>query len=259
VTSPDIRSQRVVVVVGVADVVGRACAVAFAQRAQLVVVVDAFEPAAQAAAAAVEDAGGEARSFTADIADLAALTTVAGALAVDHPVVHVLVNAHFGIDWSSFAESPMAAWEEVIRTNVIGPVAATKAFLGLLERAGGAAVVHLGSIDGFQGNPRVPSYSASKGAIPALTHVMADELAVLDIRVNAVARAAVEDEDALAAASDLLATTMASTPLGRPARAEEVASVVAFLTESASSYMTGTTVVVDGGRSGLTPGTARRR
>ena len=64
----------------------------------------------------------------------------------------------------------MASWEGVVRTNVLGPVVATKAFLPLLEaagQAGGAAIVNLGSIDGAQGNPKVPSYSASKGAIPA--------------------------------------------------------------------------------------------
>jgi len=246
----------VAVVVGVGEAVGRACAVAFVERAGVVVVVDPSEHAAKAAVSRIEDAGGSARSFVADIADLPAMQRIADEVATDHHAVHALVNAHCAIDWSSIRESSMSAWEDVVRTNVLGPVAATKAFLPLLERAGGAAIVHLGSIDGFQGNPRVPSYSASKGAVAVLTHVMAFELAPLGLRVNCVARAAVDDP-AMEVAPGLQITAMACTPLGRPAQAEEVASVVLFLAGSESSYVTGSTVVVDGGRSGLTPGTAQ--
>lgn len=245
--------RRVAVVVGASDVVGRACAVGFVERAEVVVVVDTSERAAKEAAASVEEAGGEARWFAIDVTDLVAMERVAATLAVDEPAVHALANCHFAIDWTSIQASSIDAWEAVVRTNVLGPVIATKAFLPLLASAGGAAVVHLGSIDGFHGNPRVPSYSASKGALPALTHVMADELAPLGIRVNCVARAAVEDPSA-AVAPGLHGDAMACTPLGRPARGEEVARVVTFLAGPDSSYVTGSTVVVDGGRSGLTPG-----
>jgi NAD(P)-dependent dehydrogenase (short-subunit alcohol dehydrogenase family) len=196
-----------------------------------------------------------------DVTDLEAMAPVAAAVGAEVPAVSVLVNCHFGIDWALLRDSTMAAWEGVVRTNVLGPVVATKAFLPLLEAAGaagGAAIVHLGSIDGFQGNPKVPSYSASKGAIPALTHVMADELAAAGIRVNCVARAAVADPAIVAASPGLQEQAMACTPLARPAHPDEVASVVRFLAGPGSSYVTGTTVVVDGGRSGLTPGTAVR-
>jgi NAD(P)-dependent dehydrogenase (short-subunit alcohol dehydrogenase family) len=252
------RADRVAVVVGVGDVVGRACALAFVERARVVVVVDGSESAAKEAAVAVEDAGGRARWFAADLTDLLAMQRVAAAVAADHPAVHILANCHFGIDWTSVRDSSMASWEHVVRVNVLGPVVATKAFLPLLEAAGGsgAAVVNLGSIDGTQGNPRVPSYSASKGAIGPLTHVLAHELAPSGIRVNCVARAAVEDPTVVAAAPGLREHAMACTPLRRPAVPEEVARVVLFLVGPDASYVTGSTVTVDGGRSGLTPGTA---
>jgi NAD(P)-dependent dehydrogenase (short-subunit alcohol dehydrogenase family) len=250
--------NRVAVVVGVGDVVGRACAVGLVQHVEVVVVIDPSEPAAKQAAVAVEEAGGEAMRHAADLTDLVAMERAAEAVAAHHPAVHALANCHCAIDRASIQASSMADWEAVVRTNVLGPVVALKAFLPLLERAGDAAVVNLGSIDGFQGNPRVPSYSASKGAVPALTHVMAHELAPLGIRVNCVARAAVEGPSVVAADPVLHGDAMACTPLGRPARGEEVARVVSFLAGADASYVTGSTLVVDGGRSGLTPGTAVR-
>ena len=165
---------RVAVVVGVGDVVGRACAVGLVQHVEVVVVIDPSEPAAKQAAVAVEEAGGEAMRHAADLTDLVAM-----------------------------------------------------------ERA-------------------------AEAVVPALTQVMAHELAPLGIRVNCVARAAVEDPSVVAAAPVLHGDAMACTPLGRPARGEEVARVVSFLAGADASYVTGSTLVVDGGRSGLTPGTAVR-
>ena len=252
--------MNVAVVVGVGDVVGRACAEVFASHADVVVVVDSSQQAAEDAAAAVEGIGGKARRFVADVTDLGAMERVAGAVAVGAGTgaVHALVNCHFDIEWASVRDSSMASWERVVRTNVLGPVVATKAFLPLLEAAGGAAVVNLGSIDGALGNPNVPSYSASKGAVPPLTHVLADELAPLGIRVNCVARAAVDDRESVESTSAPREHVLACTPLARPARPAEVAHVVLFLAGPGASYVTGSTVVVDGGRSGLTPGTAVR-
>jgi len=249
-------SLGVAVVVGVADVIGRACAVAFADAAGVVVVVDESADAATAAGKAVEDAGGTAQWFATDVVDLVAMERVAESVAAVHDAAHVLVNCHFALDWATVGSSSMASWDAVVRTNVLGPVVATKAFLPLLERAGGAAIVNIGSIDGFQGNPAAPSYSASKGALPPLTHVMAHELAPLGIRVNCVARAMVEDPSVSAAAPGLTENVIACTPLRRPASGSEVAKVVVFLSGADASYVTGSTVVVDGGRSGLTPGTA---
>jgi NAD(P)-dependent dehydrogenase (short-subunit alcohol dehydrogenase family) len=250
--------DRAAVVVCVADVVGPAVAVALAPVVDVVVAVDPSAAAAEAVAVAVEATGGTARWFEADVSDAASMADVARAVAAQTPAVQTLVNCHFAIDWTPLRDSSVAAWEAVLRTNVLGPVVATKAFLPMLDAAGdagGAAIVHLGSIDGFQGNPKVPSYSTSKGSIPALTHVMADELAPAGIRVNCVARAAVADPAIAAARPDLLDQAMTSTPLGRPARPEEIADVVMFLAGPSSSYVTGATVIVDGGRSALTPGT----
>jgi NAD(P)-dependent dehydrogenase (short-subunit alcohol dehydrogenase family) len=220
---------NVAVVVNAADVIGSAVVDACTARGDVVIPVDG------------------------DIASFDELCAVARTVAAEHRAIHTLVNCHFAIEWTSFRDATFDSWERVVRTNVLGPVAASKAFLPLLEAARGASIVHLGSVDGFQGNPHVASYSASKGAIPSLTHVMADALAPFAIRVNCIARAAVADP---AIDVSLQSRAMASTPLRRPARPEEIAEVVLFLSSPAASYVTGSTIVVDGGRTGLTPGTA---
>ena len=117
-------------------------------------------------------------------------TWIAPFLAPCGPRVHVLVNCHFEVDWTTVEDSDYAAWEERPHqpTRAVG---LHEGVSPLLTRRGSASVVHLGSIDGTLGNPGVPAYSAAKGGLVPLTHVMAHEFARYGIRVNCVARAAV--------------------------------------------------------------------
>jgi NAD(P)-dependent dehydrogenase (short-subunit alcohol dehydrogenase family) len=219
---------RTAVVVGVGNPVGRACAERLAADGARVVEIDE------------------------STCDIAAETSIAPFLARCGPEAHVLVNCHFAVDWTTVEDSDYALWERSIRINLLGPLVCTKVFLPLLRAAGSASVVHLGSIDGTLGNPRVPAYSAAKGGLVPLTHVMAHEFAGYGIRVNCVARAAVVGHPAVPAPEALLR----ATPLARAAEPAEVAAAVAFLASDDSAYITGTVLTVDGGRSGITPGTS---
>ena len=234
------------VVVGPPNALLRACVTDLATRGADVLVVTTEGQGG----AAVEIEGARAVEEVADD-DIDAMQRLATSLAAGWPPVRVLVNAHMAVEVMSIEASTMASWERVVRSNVLGPVVSTKAFLPLLKQSGAASIVHVGSIDGTQGNPALPSYSASKGALVPLTHVMADEFAPFDIRVNCVARAALNES----AASTVPASIVQETPLGRAGEPHEVAAVIGFLAAAESSYVTGTVVVVDGGRTGITPGT----
>jgi 2-deoxy-D-gluconate 3-dehydrogenase len=123
---------------------------------------------------------------------------------------------------------------------------------------GGGAIVNLASKSAFQPTRGMAHYAASKGAVAMLTKALALELAPLAIRVNAVAPGAIHTEGSeraaaglgrtgARAAADVVAAFQARCPLGREGEPDEIARVVLFLATAASSYMTGSVVLVDGG------------
>jgi NAD(P)-dependent dehydrogenase (short-subunit alcohol dehydrogenase family) len=208
----------------------------------------------------IEDLGGKAFGFAADLADPREATRVAVACAERGLQVDVLVNFQMETLWSSVEDGDLALWERTLRVNLTGPYAWTQAFLPQLRRSGRGAVVQIGSVDGLFGNPRVPAYSASKGGLVPLTHVMAHEFAKYPVRVNLVCRVATTASKHRIGgprnADGYLEQLVEATPLRRLGEPEETAAAVAFLASPEASYITGAVLVVDGGRTILTAGTA---
>jgi NAD(P)-dependent dehydrogenase (short-subunit alcohol dehydrogenase family) len=135
----------------------------------------------------------------------------------------------------------------------------TRALLPMLRRSAAGSVIYLSALDGLFGNPDLPAWSATKGALVPFTHVMAHNCAPDGIRVNCIASAFVDQvgpgDPHPASIPTSIESILAATPLHRRGEPHEVASVAAFFASDDASYVTGTVLPVDGGRRAVTPGT----
>jgi NAD(P)-dependent dehydrogenase (short-subunit alcohol dehydrogenase family) len=231
--------------------IGRAAAIQFAAEGAEVAIAEAKREYAEDCAEQIRAMGGTCHVFENDPRDpeqVAELGRRVGAL-WDH--VDVLLTHHFGATFGDVEATSVADFEEVVRVNLTGVFAATKAFLPLLRAAGSASIVHAGSIDGTFGNPNVMTYSASKGGVHALVHVLAGQLAHEGIRVNAIGRAGSTE---MPLADNVFAELDRATPLRGAADPREYAKAMLFLASDDASYITGAVLPVDGGRTAVTPG-----
>ena len=167
----------------------------------------------------------------------------------------VLVNNAGIRESGSVEETTMEQWRRLIDVNLTSVFLGCRAAVPAIRKAGGGAIVNVGSITGIRGTETMVAYSASKSGIVSMTSSLALDLAKDNIRVNAACPAAIRTRMVTAwldSAPDVdaaEAAVLAKHPIGRIGRPEEVASVIAFLASDDASFMTGLSIPVDGGRS----------
>jgi 2-dehydro-3-deoxy-L-rhamnonate dehydrogenase (NAD+) len=190
------------------------------------------------------DLTGEA-DVTADVTDEAALRQLADKIGP----VDVLINSA-GIVGANkpLLETTNEQWRQVLDVNVLGTVNTMRVFIpGMLERGWGR-VVNFASMSGKDGNPNMAIYSASKGAVIALTKSAGKELATTGVLVNAIAPAVIATPMNADTAPDRLAYMTSLIPMKRLGQPEEVAELVAFLASDQVSFSTGAVYDISGGR-----------
>lgn len=172
-----------------------------------------------------------------------------------HDRLDVLINNAGVRESGGVEETTLEQWHRLIDVNLTSIFLGCRAAVPALRKAGGGAIVNVGSITGLRGTENMVAYSASKSGIVSMTSSLALDLAKDNIRVNAACPAAIRTRMVtgwLGSAPDVEAAeaaVLAKHPIGRIGRPEEVASVIAFLASDDASFMTGLSVPVDGGRS----------
>ncbi|MBO2446051.1 SDR family oxidoreductase [Actinomadura barringtoniae] len=195
---------------------------------------------------------GTVKAIPADLSTEEECVRLAEEVRSQEKALHILVN-NAGATWGApLEEFPAAAWDKVVDLNLKSPFFLTRAFLDLLEAAGGqgdpARVINVGSIDGLH-VPTLPtySYSASKAGVHHLTRVLARELGPRNITVNAVAPGPFESK-MMAATLDAFGDEIAAmAPLRRIGHPDDMAGVAVYLSSRAGAYVTGAVIPVDGG------------
>ena len=238
---------RVVVVTGAAQGIGAACARLLCADGARVSLWDVDDARGRALAASLQAHYVHCNVASKAEVDAALADTVAACGRIDG-----LVNNAGIFRAAPFLDIAEADWDAVIDVNLKGSFLAGQAVARrMVAQGSGGAIVNMSSVNGRLAIPTIASYNASKGGIDQLTRVMALALAEQRIRVNGVAPGTIATElaaKAVLTSEEAKARIMSRTPMKRLGEPAEIASVVAFLLSDAASYMTGETVLVDGGR-----------
>lgn len=236
------------VVTGGSRGIGRAIALGLAD-AGADVLLTYREKAAEADAVvhAIEAKGRRAKAVQMDVTNRASVDAAVKATDA-FGAVSILVN-NAGINKpTDFDQISDADWDTILATNLKGPFMAAQAFLPLLKKAGGGAMVHIGSVSGQYGGPRTAHYAASKAGLISLAQVIARFGAAHNIRSNVVSAGMIASDMAAgglqAASVQKAAENILLKRMGSP---DEVADAVVFLASDAASYITAQTLNVNGG------------
>ncbi len=250
---------KVALITGGGGGIGRAAAVGFAERGAKVVVVDLDAAAGEVSAELVRQRGGNARFVRANVAQSADVQAYVKTTLDAYGAIDCFFN-NAGIEGRAAPtqEYDEAIFDQVIAVNLKGVFLGMRHVLPVMLKQGRGAIVNTASVAGLFGGPGMAPYVASKHGVLGLTKVASSDVARLGIRVNAVCPGPVETRmmrslEAQRNPANPQAvhdTNAANTPTGRYVLPEEVANVVLYLCSDFASDITGTHIVIDGGRSG---------
>jgi 2-deoxy-D-gluconate 3-dehydrogenase len=237
---------RVALVTGAATGIGAAIATALAQAGARVAVHGNRRAATETAAAI----GANSAAFQADLSLPTAAPALVEAVLERYGRIDILVNNAGMITRGASVETTLEDWNQVLQVN-LGSVfqLAQLAARDMIARKASGKILNIASLLSFQGGLRVPAYAASKGGVAQLTKALANEWAPLNIQVNAIAPGyfATTNTEALQADEMRSRQILERIPANRWGQPRDIAGAAVFLCSSASDYVTGSVVTVDGG------------
>ncbi|MBN9409891.1 MAG: SDR family oxidoreductase [Burkholderiales bacterium] len=245
---PGLLAGRLAVVTGAGSGIGAGLARGLAAYGAHVLACGRTLAPLEATVRDIVAAGGRADAVVLDVSDASSCRDAAARVAAGFGDVSLLVNNAGVIEYAAMDDPAVDdAWQRIVDTNLGGPFHMARAFLAPLKASRGC-IVNIGSIAGYVYTSNTVGYSASKGGVHMLTVALARELGPHGIRVNAVAPGAIATGMSPSASDgERMARLLRRVPLGRIGQPGDLVGPVAFLASPMSAYVTGATLLADGG------------
>lgn len=239
---------KIALVTGASRGIGRAIAEKLASFGVNVIITSTKAETSQNVAKEIEKKYGiKAKGYALNVANLNEFSNLVDEIIKEFGRIDILVN-NAGITRDTLIlRMKEEDWDEVINTNLKGVFNGCKAVSKYMLKQQYGKIVNISSVVGIMGNAGQVNYSASKGGVIALTKSLAKELASRNVNVNAVAPGYIDTDMTKVLPDNIKQEVLKLIPLGRMGQPEDVANVVAFLCSDMSSYITGQTIIVDGG------------
>ena len=240
---------KVAVVTGAMRGIGKGIALLLARNGARVVVTDIDKASCEQVVKEIEKAGGTGVAFKLDVTNEQEIQDVVKSVHAQFGRIDILVNNAGIFIQEELDGMDTAKIDKELGVNLRGTLLCTKSVLPIMKQQHYGKIVNLASIAGFVGFEVASVYSATKGAIVNLTRELALELGKYGINVNAVAPGVIETPmtDGLLEDKNVAAALLSKIPYGRTGKPEDIANGEGFLVSDDSSYITGHTLVIDGG------------
>jgi 3-oxoacyl-[acyl-carrier protein] reductase len=239
---------RIVIVTGGSKGIGRAISLAFCQRGAVVIAnYSSDEAAAQELKKEAESLVGRLIPCRADVTEFRQVSGMVEQVSNEHGRIDVLVNSVGMMRDNLLMLMSDEDWDRVLRTNLTSIFYCCRAVLRKMIPQRRGKIINIASVSGILGTAGQANYAASKGGMISFTKSLAREVGQFNIQVNAVAPGLIETDWLTRVPRDKVESITGQTALGRIGRPEEVAHAVLFLASDGADYITGQTIVVDGG------------
>ena len=238
---------QVVLVTGSTRGIGKAIAMAFAKEGATALVVGRNTALVEETAQGIINEGGKADGYVCDVTDVNQVQETVNKILDKHKCIDILVNNAGVTRDNLLLRLSESDWDEVINVNLKGVFTMTKTVSKAMLRAKKGKIISIASIIGITGNAGQANYAASKAGIIGFSKSVAKELASRGITSNVVAPGYIRTDMTAQLGEKVQEEILKNVPLGRLGEASDVAGACLFLASKAADYITGQTIVVDGG------------